>query len=182
MAMLTITLLVLALLGVAVVPIDRVRAIALCSLSFLLHGATLAALVACGAFALRPQFVPENLGTYFANWNAEIRALAPRLAQGGEWLVLALVLTLVGVPLLELVTFARQINEYRSGFQRWVRELGRMGNDLREVVADPQATPQQKDRVRDAGEAFVEMSQPSPRRGARCSLYELLTSRKPRGA
>lgn len=184
MAILTITLLVLALLGVAVAPIDRVRRVALSALSFLLHGSTLAALLACGSFAMKPDLVPNVLRSYFSDWNAEIRALVPHLAPGGEWIVLAVVLAIVSVPLLELVSFAKQISGYRSAFSGWVRGLALIGNDLHDVAADPNATPQQKNSVRDAADALVAMSQPpalsspSPRRGVRCSLYELLKSRK----
>lgn len=182
MAMWTITLLVFALLGVAVAPIDKVRRFALTTLHFAMHGGAFAALLACGSFALRPEWVPKHLSNYIADWNAELRELVPRLAPGAEWLVLGTLLIILGIPLLEVISFARQIVGYRAAFKSWVGELGRLGNDLKEVAADPHATPQQKDRVRDTADAFVEMSQPSPRRGARCSLYELLTSRKPRGA
>lgn len=177
MATMTVAVMTLGLLAVAVVPLERVRRIALTTLHFVLHGGAFAALLACGGFALRPELVPSNLRPYSAGWNAELRELIPRLAPGAEWIALGMALIVVTIPLLELVSFARQIVGYRSAFQRWVNELGRMGNDLREVAADPQATPQQKERVRDAAEAIVDMAQ-QPRRGARCSLYELLTSRK----
>ncbi len=150
MATMTVAVMKLGLLGVALVPLERVRRFALTTLQFALHGGAFAALLACGGFALRPELVPNNLKNYSAGWHAELRELVPHLAPGAEWIALGLVLTVVAIPLLELVSFARQIVGYRSAFHRWIRELGRMGNDLREMAADPQATPQQKDRVRDA--------------------------------
>jgi hypothetical protein len=110
----------LALLGIAVLPVPRVRRLLLTGLVRLGQAITLAFLGACGTFFVQPQDAPGWASPLI---EGTLEYLPTDTAPGVPWLAVAVAAVAVALPMLILVELAANISGQKALVQSLRKEV-----------------------------------------------------------
>jgi hypothetical protein len=113
----------LLLLGVAILPVPRVRRWLLTGMARLGQAVVLGFLGACGTFFVKPQAAPDWLSVDALTLLEGTLGLAPDTASGWPWLVLAVLVVGISLPVLLVVELAVSLSSQTAQVQALRQEV-----------------------------------------------------------
>jgi len=138
-------LLLFFLMGVAALPLPKVRQMVITFTARAGLSALLAAVAGCGTLFVRPDAVPEVAKPYAVHLSNEILQLVPEPAAalpGIPWLVLAAVIVALALPVLSMLEFAARVMGHTAMVQALRKELRTVAQAIdRRLAVLPESPP-----------------------------------------